>query len=62
MASKKYYYKPCKVCYLLDGDDYIKRVTFCKVCNEYLCEPCERNLIRRGLAMIKQKLQNNGST
>lgn len=48
----------CKVCELLDNDTTPKKVSFCKACNEYLCEPCEKNWIRRGKAMIKSKIKS----
>ena len=45
----------CKVCDLLDNDKTIKPVIWCNFCNAAMCEPCERNWYRRGLAMIKDK-------
>lgn len=47
----------CKVCELLDNDITPKPVTYCEMCKEYLCEPCEKDWIRRGLAAIKQKVK-----
>ena len=44
----------CKACELLDKDHSIKEVKFCKVCEETLCEPCEKNLLRRAKAALKQ--------
>lgn len=50
----------CKVCELLDNDKTIKSVIWCNFCQAAMCEPCERNWYRRGLAMIKQKTNGKG--
>ena len=47
----------CKVCDLLDKDTSIKEINYCKLCNEYLCVPCESNLLRRGKAYLINKLK-----
>lgn len=48
----------CKVCELIDKDTSIKEVVFCNFCNATMCEPCERNWLRRGQAMIIDKLKS----
>lgn len=52
----------CKVCELLDKDKSIKDVVWCNFCNAAMCEPCERNWMRRGKAMILTKLKKNEKT
>jgi hypothetical protein len=49
----------CKVCELLDKDTTIKEVIYCKFCDAVMCEPCERNLLRRAEAMMISKLKPN---
>lgn len=49
----------CKVCELLDNNKETKEIIWCNFCNAAMCEPCERNWLRRGKAAIKQKLKTN---
>jgi hypothetical protein len=49
----------CKVCELLDKDTTIKDVVWCNFCQASMCEPCERNWLRRAEAMILSKLKTN---
>lgn len=46
----------CKVCELLDNDKTQKEIEYCAFCNAAMCKQCERNWLRRGQAMIKEKL------
>lgn len=46
----------CRVCELIDNDKTIKEVTYCEFCKAYICKECEPNLLKRGLAAIKDKL------
>lgn len=46
----------CKVCELLDGDDKVKVVTYCKWCEVYICNACNGDLERRFKAFLKAKL------
>lgn len=50
----------CKVCELLDEDISHKIVNYCDLCKQYLCKPCEGNLLRRARAMLKHKVKNGG--
>lgn len=45
----------CKVCQLLDNDNKIKIVTFCKLCGVYICNSCNGDLVRRWQAFLKHK-------
>jgi mRNA deadenylase 3'-5' endonuclease subunit Ccr4 len=45
----------CKVCELLDGDDKVKVVTFCGLCQVYICKDCYTDLDRRLKAFLKAK-------
>lgn len=47
----------CKVCELVDEDSTTKDIFWCETCKEYICKQCEPNLLKRGLAMIMQKLK-----
>jgi len=47
----------CRVCELLDNDKSKKPVTYCEPCDAWICENCEPDLIRRGKALLKTKLQ-----
>jgi hypothetical protein len=49
----------CRVCELLDNDKTVKEVIWCNFCNAAMCEPCERNWLRRGKAAIIDKLYTN---
>lgn len=37
----------CKVCQLLDGDNKIKKVTYCNFCGVWICKDCESDIQRR---------------
>lgn len=41
---------PCDVHVLVDGDTNDKSVTYCKVCDAWLCEKCKDNLAKRAEA------------
>lgn len=45
----------CKVCQLLDGDNTVKKVYFCSMCNAHICEPCSENIERRWSAFLATK-------
>lgn len=45
----------CDVCAILDKDNSIKEVFFCKECNANICRECEPNWLRRGMAALKIK-------
>ena len=45
----------CRVCELLDKDTTEKVTTYCKTCNQFICKPCDINLLRRGKAAIKEQ-------
>jgi hypothetical protein len=43
---------PCGVCKELEGDRTPKATAkWCGVCHTYICDDCEPNLLRRGMAM-----------
>jgi len=45
----------CRVCFLIDGDKRKKEGKFCKACDAFICTKCEPDIIRRGVAMLKDK-------
>jgi hypothetical protein len=45
----------CKVCALLDSDLSVKVVRFCASCNEYICNECEKQYIKRFHAFLVAK-------
>lgn len=47
----------CDVCRLLDGDVTLKQCGFCGLCSAWICASDRKNLTRRGLAMLKRKLE-----
>jgi hypothetical protein len=47
----------CKVCELLNNDTKEKEGKYCEFCKAFICNECEPNYYRRGLAMIKQKIK-----
>lgn len=48
----------CTVCSLLDKDNSIKEVSFCKKCDASFCPPCSTNIARRAKAMAIQSYRN----
>ena len=52
----------CKVCDIMDENIIPKECEWCDTCSAFICKECKPNLIKRGLAMIKLKLKQNGST
>lgn len=46
----------CKVCQVLDGDDKVKIVTWCGICQVFICKDCNGDLERRWKAFLKVKL------
>lgn len=42
----------CDVCFLLHGDLSPKQVTYCKLCDKFMCETCKRSPWRRAAAAI----------
>jgi len=47
----------CKVCEILDNDKTIKSGNWCEMCKAFICDKCETNWIRRGMAAIKEKIK-----
>ena len=47
--------KPCRVCELIDGDDTLKDVLYCPVCQAWMCTPCRASIGRRALAAILER-------
>lgn len=43
----------CRVCELLDNDKRKKVVNYCYLCKALICEKCEPNYLRRGMAALK---------
>jgi hypothetical protein len=46
----------CDVCLLLDGDRRSKEVTYCKLCDKFMCAACNRNPLRRAAAATAYKV------
>lgn len=46
----------CKVCELLDGDEKVKQVKWCKICGQYICNSCNVDMDRRWTAFLKLRL------
>lgn len=46
----------------MDQNIIPKECEWCELCSQFICKECKPNLIRRGMAMIKLKLKQNGST
>ena len=46
----------CRVCVLIDNNYTKKKVEFCPACDHFICLECKPNLVRRGIAMLKEKL------
>jgi hypothetical protein len=44
----------CDVHSLVDGDDRERVVTFCAICDAWMCEPCKDNILKRALAWEKR--------
>lgn len=47
----------CDVHALVEGDTSDKSVTYCEICDAWMCEPCKDNLPKRALAWAK-RLEN----
>jgi hypothetical protein len=47
---------PCKVCQILDSDSSDKITKYCNPCGVYMCESCRYNPIRRGKAVVEDKI------
>jgi superfamily II helicase len=45
----------CDSCFIVDGTENIKEVTFCKDCEAYICNDCRDNWIKRGIAYFEIK-------
>ena len=57
-------FNTCRVCELLDKDKKLKYVTYCQTCERWMCLECEWNPLRRGQAMLIEKIwkkQNKNS-
>lgn len=48
---------PCRVCTLLDNDESVKLVHWCKDCTAYICDPCRSDMIRRARAFVANKVE-----
>lgn len=46
--------RPCTVCGLLDGDYRLKKVSYCSVCDVWLCEKDVFDVVRRAVAAYKR--------
>lgn len=46
--------RPCTVCGLLDGDYRPKKVTYCSVCDVWLCQKDVGDVVRRAVAAYKR--------
>ena len=46
----------CDSCFIIDGTEKIKEVTFCSDCNAYICNDCRDSWTRRGLSYFALKL------
>ena len=46
----------CDVCLLLDGDQRSKEVTYCSLCDKFMCASCRRNPLRRAAAATALKV------
>jgi hypothetical protein len=40
----------------LDGDQRSKEVTYCSLCDKFMCAPCRRNPLRRAAAATALKV------
>jgi hypothetical protein len=47
--------RPCTVCGLLDGDYRPKKVTYCSVCDVWLCQKDVGDVVRRAVAAYKRQ-------
>lgn len=47
--------RECDVCVLLHGDRGLKMVTYCGLCESWLCRRCQKRYDLRAIAAIKQK-------
>lgn len=50
----------CEACLRIDRDNRIKNVTFCPLCNAWLCDSCKRNWPRRAKAAALRQISNLG--
>jgi len=48
----------CKVCQLIDKDETTKEVHFCVQCNEWICEECRPNMLKRAKAALVKLIKN----
>lgn len=48
-----WYDQVCDVCFLVDGDEMVKRVQYCRNCKAFVCEGCKGKYGKRFVAMIE---------
>lgn len=44
----------CEVCFLVYGDESVKKSCYCSMCDAYICVKCENKVSTRIIASIKK--------
>lgn len=45
----------CAVCFGIGGDASIKKTYYCDLCEEYICQACDKKWMKRGIAALRKK-------